>query len=80
MSGTEAYELYKNGGVAGLFIVLYISTLGLLIWLLIKDRSKEILRIEKLAEVLTTVTHTLDKGNQLLTYLKARDDGRRNGR
>lgn len=46
MGGVEALETYKEAGVAGLFIVMYVTTVWFLIRMLMKDKQSILKQID----------------------------------
>jgi len=70
MEGAAGLEVYEKAGVAGLFIVLYITTIWFLIRVLMKDKQrivdmyeKETERVERLA---TIVQSNTDSNKQMV--------------
>ena len=98
MPGIEEYKIYKEFGVAALFIVMYVTTVWFLIRTLVQDRAKEVKRTEKIVEVvaasnvvlsrntdiLEKLKETIDneerRSSELLTYLRAKDEGNKGRR
>jgi hypothetical protein len=72
--GIEGLTAYKEFGVAGLFIVMYLGTVWFLIRMLIKDRDKEIDRVRALAQVVTENAGACLKVAQILEQLKERTE------
>ena len=70
MGGPEqAVEVYEQAGVAALFIFLYVGTMGLFIWTLMKYRKEDLETKEKLAQIIERNTSERQKGNELLDKL-----------
>lgn len=70
MPGIEEYTIYKEFGVAALFIVMYVTTVWFLIRTLVQDRAKEVKRTEKLAELIATSNVVWRRNTEILEQLK----------
>jgi len=66
----EYLKAYQNLGVAGLFIMMYLSTVWFLIRRLIKDREEERVRTERIVQVLAKYVETMRAHNALLDRLR----------
>jgi tRNA(Phe) wybutosine-synthesizing methylase Tyw3 len=70
MPGIETYQVYKEFGVAALFIVMYVTTVWFLIRTLVQDRAKEIKRTETVVELIVTSNAVLARNTEILEKLK----------
>jgi len=70
MIGIEEYQVYKEFGVAALFIVMYVTTVWFLIRTLVQDRAKEVKRTEKVVELIVTSNAVLSRNTEILEKLK----------
>jgi tRNA(Phe) wybutosine-synthesizing methylase Tyw3 len=70
MPGIEEYQIYKEFGVAALFIVMYVTTVWFLIRTLMQDRLKEVKRTEKVVELIVTSNAVLARNTEILEKLK----------
>ncbi|MFH1303776.1 MAG: hypothetical protein ABIK07_22185 [Planctomycetota bacterium] len=67
----DSYKIYREFGVAALFIAMYITTVWFLIKKLMQDRIQEVKRTKEIVEVVMTSNMVLSKNTEILEKLKS---------
>lgn len=70
LTWAQALDVYRDYGIAGLFLVLYLVTIGMFIRSLVKGRDKEISRCMQLAMLAERMAEACETQAQILSKLK----------